>query len=1448
MKRKLLLGAFAAFALFFCLLGITLLPNTKTTVATAEDKLYTLQFDGAEGRYAHTGAEKTVDVLPGESLVMQFTMVKNLEVTPGFTSHGQGYTFWFHVGSITNGAYSTTGKPRVFTRSGYYGQWFGQGMDGKDKEVSIERLAPAAVFSEGNAVKVVYTPAHDGEDNGSFIIYLKDTFVANSEYREIARNEGLSASVAPSSNVGLFMVGGWKLKMIVKDYSIKTTGGEDLGVGFASGGNMCVGEYKDPTDVYDIKFTANGGASRGYFGMGRSVDLAANEKLVMEYDITDENFDLTSYNMGFTVVSASTLGENAVLSEQSNHFDFAGNHVLSGSEYAFVNGVSSPSGIAALNACDPLTAKLDPYTVFDKFNRVRVVYTPYTSETEKGSILVYVNKIGAPESSYVLASSVTGINESFAPKNNVRLFTQLYKFASWTLNSEYNMQITDYSVYVIGENGNRVLSSEIVSNDLCEVVCTPVKDKTVVEYTVHSFKSGYFGSSETFKRSMGTKFAMEFSVLESKSNVTNCWIGFSYGATTSRYMYYSPEGKGGLMYFNTAARAAGEATLESSDRRSEAFWVFSAGYRVKGELDFTDYKFRVYKKRIGDKDWGEAIAVWKVNPDSLGDSFSIAILVQNDIDITVADLNYTIDGAKKEFTLTGSSYVEVDTSVIDVPDYAAIMTANRKSATEKGSLKYTYEKSVYVTDKVSFRMIKNDGLILKLKGKNNAESYAEFDLTGLNKDFYMVKKSEGYLELYGKNVDEADYSFIKKYDKKSFDDTEYYFSFYIENDTVYAKNAIIDDFIIDGVSGTVVYDFNKGLYECFSAESVGRSLATINYEYFTVTYFYADGTEVSVQKVGYGNAADIPNGTFKNIEEVKAKSAFIDSDIGIMLEKTEDDFDYLTVALTGGKFENGKSSGAFKSGTTVTVTGNITADECDEFIGWFDQNGNNVSKEIVYTFTVTANVSLEAKYSTNLIKLSDGKFESGFNTAYAKKGTVLTVIADERPNVDFEGWYDKNGVCISNDATTTITVTGSATYYVRYVFVKIVGGTLDKGGNSLYTQFDAKLTVKADSNESNVYFDGWYDENGTRISKDATTTITVTGSATYFAKYGTLNVSVDNNYSKITAKDGNVISFNSVKVPSDCTLTVTAKEPEEHKRFIGFYDENGVCVSENPSYTFTVTDSVQLEARYGWVQVLVTAENGLVSDDRFDGANDGKKYVDYYSTVTIIPATIEHKEFLQWSWLDKNGDKQTSKEYRKPITIKPEEPTTYMAEFIYVKYTITVINGTIDGKNSDTIEYLQSATVTANEPADGKIFSCWYVNNKEVGKEATYTFTVSGDTTVVAVYKNTAVTVNVTGGTVLENKDVYYYGDTITLSADNRDGYEFVGWYDGDILKSTEEQYSLTLNGDVTLTAKFEEKTDASYEGCDGAISASNAILSAAVILIAGAVVIVRKRKEEENL
>ena len=146
-------------------------------------------------------------------------------------------------------------------------------------------------------------------------------------------------------------------------------------------------------------------------------------------------------------------------------------------------------------------------------------------------------------------------------------------------------------------------------------------------------------------------------------------------------------------------------------------------------------------------------------------------------------------------------------------------------------------------------------------------------------------------------------------------------------------------------------------------------------------------------------------------------------------------------------------------------------------------------------------------------------------------------------------------------------------------------------------------------------------------------------------------------------------------------------------------------------------------------------------------------------------------------------------------------------------YTVTATadqtaGGTVTGGGT----YSAGQTATLNATANsGYIFSGWYNGSTKVSSNKSYTFTVTENVTLTAkfyplsmTYKVTATANPAEGGTVTGGGS-YSAGKTATVTATPKNGWHFIGWFDGSNKVSSDASYSFTVTGNVTLTAKFEK-------------------------------------------
>ena len=197
--------------------------------------------------------------------------------------------------------------------------------------------------------------------------------------------------------------------------------------------------------------------------------------------------------------------------------------------------------------------------------------------------------------------------------------------------------------------------------------------------------------------------------------------------------------------------------------------------------------------------------------------------------------------------------------------------------------------------------------------------------------------------------------------------------------------------------------------------------------------------------------------------------------------------------------------------------------------------------------------------------------------------------------------------------------------------------------------------------------------------------------------------------------------------------------------------------------------------------------------------------------ITGITAEMEYLKVGDSAWTSGTGSDVTGLSSGR-YQIRFKETDNYNAgEVVEVQvpesgvssYNLTVIGGTGEGV------FIQGAsvTITANEPTIGKKFSGWTIEGIS-GLDTTktsLTFNMPANAvTATANYEDIEYTITVNGGT---GGGTYKQGDEVTVTAEDKEGKEFVGWQDasGKIV-STQKKYTFEVKNGMVLTAVYQDK------------------------------------------
>ena len=301
------------------------------------------------------------------------------------------------------------------------------------------------------------------------------------------------------------------------------------------------------------------------------------------------------------------------------------------------------------------------------------------------------------------------------------------------------------------------------------------------------------------------------------------------------------------------------------------------------------------------------------------------------------------------------------------------------------------------------------------------------------------------------------------------------------------------------------------------------------------------------------------------------------------------------------------------------------------------------------------------------------------------------------------------------------------------------------------------------------------------------------------------------------------------------TCTVSATPAEGY--VFSFWKESEIPLTQEPSYTFEVTESRILVARFAEIAALPVVITGEVTD--ITGATalgHGEVVGEGDSEVTErgVCWALHHMPTTSDSHAgngagtgaytaEMTGLLLDTTYYVRAYAIN-SEGTAYGEEKSFVSqlanYTISVSanpgnGGAVSGGGS--FQQGQSCTVRATANT-GYTFVNWTENGNQVSANANYTFTVNGNRNLVANFTEQApqnytisVSANPSNAGTVMGGGIYQQGQTCTVHAAANNGYTFVNWMENGTQVSTNASYTFTVNSNRNLVANFQQQAPQTY-------------------------------------
>lgn len=475
-------------------------------------------------------------------------------------------------------------------------------------------------------------------------------------------------------------------------------------------------------------------------------------------------------------------------------------------------------------------------------------------------------------------------------------------------------------------------------------------------------------------------------------------------------------------------------------------------------------------------------------------------------------------------------------------------------------------------------------------------------------------------------------------------------------------------------------------------------------------------------------------------------------------------------------------------GANATVV--ATPKAAYNFAGWY--NGTTkVSSNASYTFAVTANISLTAKFTIKTFTTTTANSTGGtasVNKSSVEYGGSAVWTATPSTGYNFSKWSNgstTNPLTISNiTANTHITpVFVLKSYTVTW---NANGGTVSPAsttkthGSTLGT---LPTPTRAATAEYSYTFAGWFTaaSGGTQISS----TTTVTGNVTYYAHWTATKRSYTATFN---GNGGSTPSPSSITKEYNVALGTLPTCSRTGYTFLGWYtaSSGGTKIST----TTVVTKDITYYAQWSINSYTLTfnPNGGTVTPTSKD--------LEYNSAYGTLPTPTRASDaqytytFAGWYTAATGGTQVTA------ATKMAAKDTTVYAHWTSNTRSYTVSYQTTYGtlnKTSQSVAYNSKGSCTLTMPNNTAEFTYtfvgWYTaangGGTKVGSELTLeTPAIKGTVTYYAYVtrstKSYTHTFNANGGGTVSPATITKAYNTAlgTLPTVSRTGYTFVGWFD----------------------------------------------------------------------
>lgn len=299
--------------------------------------------------------------------------------------------------------------------------------------------------------------------------------------------------------------------------------------------------------------------------------------------------------------------------------------------------------------------------------------------------------------------------------------------------------------------------------------------------------------------------------------------------------------------------------------------------------------------------------------------------------------------------------------------------------------------------------------------------------------------------------------------------------------------------------------------------------------------------------------------------------------------------------------------------------------------------------------------------------------------------------------------------------------------------------------------------------------------------------------------------------------------------------------PNPGYTFFNWLENGAIVPGAEANYTFIMNGNRTLIANFTAVIPQFTVS--LTVDPFNGGTTNGAGSYNSGASVTVSAFPLLGFTFTNWT----EGVNIVSSNIDYTFTLNGDRNLVANFTAIVPQFTVALSsNPVLGGDTTGAGSFNSGASVTVSAtPNSGFTFTNWKEGVNIVSSNASYTFVLNANRTLVANFTAIAVgfTLNVTAvnGSVSKNpnQSTYNSGDNVVLTASPNASYEFTNW-SGDA-SGTNNPVTITMNANKNVTANFSLITPpvSCTPAVDLGLASDYAILAESGISAAGATSII---------